>query len=327
MNTPKIHIIHENQVWTDPLITHLESLGIPYENWFVNEGKLDLQQSPPEGIFYNRMSASSHTRDHRYAVELSDTILSWLEAHGRTVVNDSRALALEVRKTQQLTALNAFNIPTPNSIVANNTKDLIEAAKELNEFPFIVKPNRGGKGLGVTLYNSLEQLERDIETGTEPQSLDGILIVQQYIKPADGRITRVEIIGGQLYYAVSVDASGGFELCPADSCNVENQFCPADAPTSQNETPKFKVISEESNPDLPKYLGMFASKGISIGALEYATGQDGKRYVYDVNTNTNYNEEAESRYEREVSGMKQIAQYLGNELNKAYPVSKLRKAS
>lgn len=324
MTTPKIHIIHENQLWTDPLIAHLETMGVPYENWFVNEGKVDLQQAPPEGIFYNRMSASSHTRNHRYAVELTDTLLSWLEAHGRQVINDSRALALEVRKTQQLTALNAFGIRTPTSLVANNPQDLIAAANDLNQFPFIVKPNRGGKGLGVTLYHSLEQLEADIAAGNEPQSLDGILIVQQYVKPADGRITRVEIIGGQLYYAVSVDASGGFELCPADSCNVEDLFCPA------GETPnaaKFKVVAEDKNSDIDKYLNMFQSKGISIGALEYVTDEKGLRYVYDVNTNTNYNAEAEAKYPEEVSGMKQIALYLSEELRKAYPVFNLRRAS
>jgi len=320
MNTPKIHIIHENDLWTTPLITHLQNMEVPYEDWFINEGKLDLQKEPPEGIFYNRMSASSHTRQHRYAVELTDTILSWLEAHGRKVINDSRALALEVRKTQQLTALNAFDIPTPISLVANSKTDLLQAAKDLDQLPFIVKPNRGGKGLGVKLYHTLKQLETDILEDSHPQSLDGILIVQQYVKPIDGRITRVEMIGDQLYYAVSVDATGGFELCPADSCNVEGEFCPAEATHSDsNVTPKFNIIPEYTNPDTAKYISMFKSKGISIGALEYVLAENGLRYVYDVNTNTNYNAEAESRHGKRVSGMKRIADYLSSELYKAYP--------
>lgn len=305
------------------MISHLQNMKVPYEDWFVNEGKVDLQKEPPEGIFYNRMSASSHTREHRFAVELTDTILSWLEAHGRKVINDSRALALEVRKTQQLTALNAFNIPTPISLVANSNADLLQAAKDLNQLPFIVKPNRGGKGLGVKLYNTIEQLEQDVKTNSHPESIDGILIVQQYVKPADGRITRVEMIGNQLYYAVSVDATGGFELCPADSCNVGAQFCPADSIEEPGQIqPKFNIIPEYSNPDTSKYIRMFKSKGISIGALEYVLGENGKRYVYDVNTNTNYNAEAELRHTEHVSGMRQIANYLSKELQEAYPSSK-----
>jgi hypothetical protein len=31
------------------------------------------------------MSASSHTRDHRYAAELTAAVLAWLERHGRQV--------------------------------------------------------------------------------------------------------------------------------------------------------------------------------------------------------------------------------------------------
>src|ERR1700747_2569089 len=57
----------------------------------LDRGAFDLSRPPPEGIFYNRMSASSHTRDHRYAAELTATVLAWLERHGRRVVNGRRA--------------------------------------------------------------------------------------------------------------------------------------------------------------------------------------------------------------------------------------------
>ena len=40
-------------------------------------------------------------------------------------------------------------------------------------------------------------------------------------------ITRAEFIGGQFIYAVEVDTSDGFELCPADACAVGEAFCPA----------------------------------------------------------------------------------------------------
>ena len=64
-----VHILHENEAWTAPLEVELARLGLPYELWFLDEGHLDLARPPPEGIFYNRMSASSHTRDHRYGPE------------------------------------------------------------------------------------------------------------------------------------------------------------------------------------------------------------------------------------------------------------------
>ena len=84
---PKIHIIHENDAWVVPLHAALDELALPYEDIFVDTGLIDFSQEPPRGIFYNRMSASSHTRDHRFAIELTDALLIWLEDHKRRVVN------------------------------------------------------------------------------------------------------------------------------------------------------------------------------------------------------------------------------------------------
>ena len=40
-------------------------------------------------------------------------------------------------------------------LIVNNKVDLIKAAVELNMFPFVIKPNRSGKGTGVKLYNNI----------------------------------------------------------------------------------------------------------------------------------------------------------------------------
>src|SRR5205807_1541922 len=103
----KIYVIHENDAWVEPLRMAFKELDLPFEEWFLSEGRLDLSDTPPQGVFYNRMSASSHTRDHRYAPELTGCVLSWLELHGRRVINDSRALRLEISKVAQYAALSA----------------------------------------------------------------------------------------------------------------------------------------------------------------------------------------------------------------------------
>lgn len=54
--------------------------------------------------------------------------------------------------------------------------------------------------------------------------------------------------------------------------------------------------------------------GIGIGAIEYAKDEGGNRYVYDVNTNTNYNNGAELEVGGEIQGMRSIAEYLTSEL-------------
>src|ERR1700722_4620255 len=67
---PRIHILHENPDWLPPLARALDQRHLPWTDWFLHEGIFDLAAPPPEGVFYNRMSAQSHTRDHRYAAEL-----------------------------------------------------------------------------------------------------------------------------------------------------------------------------------------------------------------------------------------------------------------
>lgn len=324
---PKVHIIHENQAWIDPLIGFLEASGTPYENWFINEGQLDLSSIPPEGVFYNRMSASSHTRDHRYAIELTESVLGWLELHNRRVINNRQALSLEVRKSDQLLALRKAGLKAPVSVVVNTSSALLQAAKNLGSFPFIVKPNRGGKGLGVKLYNTLEQLDADIQNQQLPETLDGIWLVQEYIKPEDGTITRVELIGGKFYYAVRVDASGGFELCPSDVCQVEDAFCPVDAKeSSEDAIPKFQVLENYQNEDISRYEDFFRTIGVEIGAMEYVVGADGQRYIYDINTNTNYNATAEARLDNRWQGMRAIAEFLNYELITSYYKNRIRVA-
>jgi hypothetical protein len=96
-----IHVIHENPAWLEPLARALDAEILPWRDWFLDRGMFDLSQPPPEGVFYNRMSASSHTRDHRYAAELTASVLAWLAAHGRRIVNGPRALDLEISKTRQ----------------------------------------------------------------------------------------------------------------------------------------------------------------------------------------------------------------------------------
>ncbi len=114
----RITVLHENSAWVEPLRVAFDALALPYDEWFLDQGHIPFDEIPPEGVFYNRMSASSHTRGHRYAPELTNAVLSWLEAHDRRVVNTSRALALEVNKLAQYAALGRAGIRTPRTVAA-----------------------------------------------------------------------------------------------------------------------------------------------------------------------------------------------------------------
>lgn len=178
--------------------------------------ELDLQQPPPQGVFYNRMSASSHTRGHRSAPEYTLAVLYWLESHQRKVVNGSRALDLEISQLRQYQALPAAGVLVPTTQVARTSTELMHLANHQKE-AFIIKPNHGGKELGVQLVDSIEAHRNLLKKDQLPGSLDGLYLIQKFIHNPLAYITRCEFIGGQFICAVKVNADRGFELCPAAS--------------------------------------------------------------------------------------------------------------
>ena len=287
-----------------------DEIGTPYKEWFIKDGVVDIEGTPPEGVFYNRMSASSHTRDHRYAVEFTGPLMAWLQLNGRRVINDRRALQLEVRKIEQYAELKKAGINYPKTIAAVGKANIIEAAKKLGQEQFILKPNRGGKGKDVQLFRSIESLEAFLEVDDDI-SLDGVALIQEYAKPASGSITRLEFIGGKFYYAVEVDASGGFELCPADSCQIEDAFCPAPDKLAKS---KFTVLKDFWIPEIPACEAFLAANGMEVAAMEFSQDENGVRHFYDVNINTNYNAKAELEAGGQKRGMRRIAEFLTSQL-------------
>jgi hypothetical protein len=74
------------------------------------------------------------------------------------------------------------------------------------------------------------------------------------------------------------------------------------------------------DPDLIGRLeGFLEHAGVDVAGIEFIIGADGQPLVYDVNTNTNYNPDAEARAGiagTPRSGMGALAVYLGDRLAK-----------
>ncbi len=306
----KIYILHENSEWIIPLHQAFEQLGVSAQEWFLDQGEVPFDQEPPQGVFYNRMSASSHTRGHRYGPEFARMVLTWLERHGRKVVNNSQALYLEVCKFSQYAALNKVGVKTPITTAVVGKEKIVAAARNFSQLPFILKPNRGGKGLGVQLFHSIDALQLYIDSKEYDEPLDGTWLIQQYIKAPQAYITRCEFVGGKFIYSVRVSTEEGFELCPADTCQIGDGFCPTVAPVS-----KFQISTEYNDHSIIKQYEQFLQdNGIEIAGIELIQDSDGTLYTYDVNTNTNYNRQAEIDGNAPVKGMEVIAAYLTQQL-------------
>jgi D-alanine-D-alanine ligase-like ATP-grasp enzyme len=294
-----VHVLHENPEWMPPFAAAFAAEGVDWDETLVTGGSLDLTAEPPPGLWWSRMSASAHTRGHTAAAEHARALLDLLEAYGRRVVNGRAVLDLELSKVRQLALLRAAGVAVPRTIavVGDRPDDLLAAAAAIGP-PVVVKPNRGGKGLGVTRFDSVDELAAALSALDQP--VDGVLLVQEYVEPSRPRITRAEIVGGELVYAITADTErGGFQLCPADACAVDG------TPASL-----FALRTQPLPAGLADAYESFARwHGLEVAGFEFIETADGRAVTYDVNTNTNYNPDVEAVAPR--SAARAVARYLG----------------
>ena len=216
-----IVVIHENKEWMTPFAAAFKEQNLDYDFWYLPEMSLDLTATPPQAVYWNRMSASSHTRGHRYEPELTAGVLAWLKRHGRAVVNGPKALDLEISKIRQYQELETYGIRVPKTFCSLRKNDLLNASNIIG-FPLITKHNRAGKGLGVRKFDDYSALENYLNSDLFENSPDGITLLQQYIQSPSQSITRMEFVNSKFLYSVEVDTSEGFELCPAEACELES---------------------------------------------------------------------------------------------------------
>jgi hypothetical protein len=299
----KLHVIHENPDWYEPLAAAFDRADLPHEQWLLGEAVLELDAEPPAGVYWSRMSASSHTRNHPFAKDQTRGVLAWLEASGRRVVNGRRVLDLEMSKVEQLAALRAAGFDVPRTVAVAGRAELSAAARKL-PVPFVAKPNQGGKGLGVRAFASHVEFDDYIAGPEYEVPTDGITLLQEYLVAAQPLITRVEIVGSEFIYAITADtARGGFQLCPADACAV------GPGGESGGEPSLFALREGFDHPIIGRYVEFAAAHGIGIAGFEFIETADGRLVTYDINTTTNYNAEIEAAAPR--SALRAVAGYLG----------------
>ena len=159
--------------------------------------------------------------------------------------------------------------------------------------------------------DSVAALDEHVYSAGYEAPVDGITLLQEYVRPAEPYITRVEMVGGEYVYAITADvARGGFELCPADACAID-AFCPADGGGPGAAAPGLFSLRTgfDEHPIIGRYLDFARVHGIEIAGFEFIESADGRLVTYDVNTNTNYNADVEAVAPR--SGPRQVARFLG----------------
>ena len=285
-------IYHEHPDWFKPLFAELEKRGIPYERINPARHSFDIEDiSERYSLFFNRMSPSAYLRDGEQGLFFTLSYLKHLENFGAKIVNGYKAFSYELSKAAQLSLIKKLGYGYPKASVVNHSSQVLHAAEELR-FPIVVKANIGGSGAGITKYNSLEELKKDIDANVLDFGIDKTALIQEYIPVRGGYITRVETLGGKYLYAIKVYTNGeSFNLCPADICQTNDgkelvrNACALDAPKNG-----LKVEGYSPPPEVIDAIeAIVQNAGIDVGGVEYMVDdRDGELVYYDVNALSNF---------------------------------------
>lgn len=286
-----IAIYYEHPHWFAPLFAELDRRGTPYTRIHAEHHQFDPASKPPYRLVFNRMSPSAWQRGNGHAVFYTHTFLAHLERHGVRVINGAQAYQAETSKALQLSILRALGLPYPATRVINTASDAPAAAEELR-FPVVVKPNVGGSGAGIRRFDTAADLAIAAATDGFELGPDHTALVQEFIPAEEGRITRVEVLGGKFLYAIRVYSSGEtFNLCPADVCQTTEgaelvrSACPVDAPRNGLRVEGYAPPAEIAR----QVERIAAACGIDVGGIEYTIDdRTGRLYYYDINALSNF---------------------------------------
>ena len=269
-------ILYEHPQWFAPLFAALDRRGVDYRAIHADGLVVDPAASePPARVVFNRVAMSSFLRAPEHPILFAAAALAQWQACGATVLNGASALALDASKARQLALIARLGLGIPAARVVHRAADLIAAARTLS-FPIVVKANIGGSGAGIVRYDDLGSLGAAVADGLVPDSIDRVLLVQEYVQPRDGTITRIETLAGRYLYALEVDGGGSFDLCPADACALPDR-------------PTITMKAVEPAPALIAGAeAIVAAAGIDVGGVEVLIDRDGTPRFYDVNALSNF---------------------------------------
>ncbi len=210
-------ILYEHPDWFRPLFAALDRRGVEYRTLSPDGAWDPADPAPPARVVFNRIAMSSFLRADEHPIFYATALLDHWRRGGVRVVNGADVLAIDASKARQLSLMSSLGLAVPRTRVVHRGID-VPAAAEAIGFPLVVKANIGGSGAGIARFDNMAELRWAVDERQLPTSIDGVLLVQDYVPAREGKITRIETLDRAYLYAIDVAGRGAFDLCPADAC-------------------------------------------------------------------------------------------------------------
>jgi len=269
---PQVTLLVDQDKWIQPLLSALEHkarvtvVNLTTFEWVITDPFPDHW-----GVVVNRVSARpDHGSCPAGWLTFGRDLLTSLELERRSVVNGRFTYQVGASKALQGVVFQKCGVLTPRTIFLPG--GCWEEKGNKGGERVIIKPNSGGYGKGISGCGSGVDLKLLFE-------MDGAAVQQVQIVSGDGKIHRLEMLGGEpLYLASSPLQTGEFNYCLSQSGREVTLSC-ADYPPTALEGAK-KVVN---------------CVGMDIGSVEFLLDDKGEPWFIDINPVSSYHPEVEER--------------------------------
>jgi glutathione synthase/RimK-type ligase-like ATP-grasp enzyme len=268
-------ILYEHPAWFVPLFAALDRRGVAYTALTPDGDWNPADRHPPAPLVFNRIAMSSFLRSGEHPIFHAAALLDHWRRAGASIVNGPEVLAIDSSKARQLSLIASLGLAIPATRVVHRAADVVAAAAQIG-FPLVVKANIGGSGAGIVRFDSIDELRAAVADSGLPTSIDGVLLVQDYVPARDGTSTRIETLDRRFLYAIDVAGGGAFDLCPADACVVPGSGI---AMTAVTPAPDLIAAAER----------IARAVDLDVGGVEVMIDdRDGVARFYDINALSNF---------------------------------------
>jgi glutathione synthase/RimK-type ligase-like ATP-grasp enzyme len=270
----ELAILYEHPQWFVPLFAALDRRGVSYASFGPDGHWNPADAAIPAPVVLNRIAMSSFLRADEHPIFYTMALLDHWRRSGARVVNGAEVMAIDASKARQLALIASLGLAIPETRVVHRAAD-IEAAAATLAFPLVVKANIGGSGAGIMRFDNMAELRWAVAEKQLPVSVDGVLLVQDYVPARGGTITRIETLNRNYLYAIDIAGGGAFDLCPADACVADSNI---------------SMKAADPAPELVAAVEKIAgAMNLDVGGIEVMIDdRDGTPRFYDINALSNF---------------------------------------
>lgn len=270
-------VFYEHPAWFAPLFAALDRRGMDWRAIAIQDHTFDPSAAAaPAGVIFNRLAMSSYVRQGEHALSYTLAALEHWRDLGARVINGVQPLSIDLSKARQLGLFRGAGLAIPITRIAHRLADAPRLAEEIG-YPVMIKVNVGGSGAGMARYDDRDQLAAALAEGLVAESVDQVILVQEFLPARDGRMIRCETLAGRFLYAIALEGAGStFDLCPADVCLADR--------------PAISVSAFHPPAEIVAGIERAARRaGLDVGGIEYLIDdRDGVAKFYDFNALSNF---------------------------------------